>query len=202
MLGRHSSPIARRGSLALQVAVAVPLLVPPLVGRPPGTLFIYYGAVVALLPAAIRAVSGTGLSPFQRSALSLGIGLHGWGLLLRIYPRVPWWDFLTHVVSAAFLAAGVYAVVLAVTRSRPAALAPGLHVLALLAVVLAGVGWEVYEVIAPWQTTYPTGDALTDLVADALGWALMTRLHPAVLGDVPDHLTPRVQRLLSASRVP
>lgn len=62
----------------------------------------------------------------------------------------------------------------------------------LVLMMASGLCWEVYEVIAPWQTIYPTGDALSDIVVNVLGWALVAIVHPYVLGDLPASVETRL----------
>lgn len=192
--------VTTRRTQTFQVVVAAPLLFPQVVGKEFATVFLYYGAVALFLPAVVSRVAGTALEPYQRAVIALGIGLHGYGILLDLYWSVWWYDVITHAFSGALLAAGCYAFVLAVARvlGRPAG--PWVHVAAFGLVLSGGVTWEVYEVLAPWQTIYPTGDALKDLVSNTVGWSLVAAFHSRLLGDVPDALARRVHGIRQRSR--
>jgi hypothetical protein len=177
-----------------QAVVALPLLLKPVVVGPPWTSWVYYALVVLLLPPAVEYVVGRGLGRRRRLALSVGVGLHIYGLWFFLYPRLWWWDVLTHVVSGALLAAGAYLVAAA---ALPADRGRARHAVALCLVVAGGLAWEVWEALFVWSTM--AGglklDTAADLVADLAGWALIATVYPAVVGDLADGLRGRGRRL-------
>lgn len=112
--------------------------------------------------------------------------LHSYGML-GPYDSVPWWDVLTHTVSATLLAALVYAAFLvavpAATLRLPAAsVAP----LTVAFTVLAGVFWELLELVArdlgdrfdvePVLVHYGWRDTALDLLVDVLGAVIVVLL--------------------------
>jgi len=175
-----------------QAAVAGPLLLKPVVVGPPWTSWVYYGLVVLGLPLAVEYALGRGLGRRRRLALSVGIGLHIYGLWFFLYPRVWWWDVLTHVVSGAFLASGAY---LLAAAALPAERGRSRHLLALAVVVAGGLAWELWEALFVWSTM--AGglklDTAFDLLADLVGWALVATVYPAVVGDLPAGLRERLR---------
>jgi len=175
--------------------VAVPLLYPPIAGQEITTLYLYYGVTIAVLPWLAGAIASTRLTPIQRLVVTFVLALHGYGLLLGIYWAFPAWDVVTHLASGALLAAGIYAMLIAWARSSNRSQGVWLHVAALVVLIACGLVWEVYEVVAPWQTVYPTGDALKDLVVDVVSWSVLAVFHSRLLGDVPEDLTRRLEGL-------
>ncbi|MFD1568126.1 hypothetical protein ACFSAU_11535, partial [Halolamina litorea] len=104
--------------------------------------------------------------------------LHSLGMLGR-YESVWWWDHLTHTLSAALLAALLYASLLVV--------APGVAVVGTVVVTLTlGVVWEIGELLArevasrydiePVLVHYGRRDTALDLVFDAVGTVLVVAL--------------------------
>ena len=177
-----------------QAAVALPLLLKPVVLGPPWTSWVYYALVVLLLPPLVEYVLGRPLGRRRKLVFSVGIGLHIYGLWFFLYPRFWWWDVLTHVVSGAFLAAVGYLVAVALYptdegRSR--------HVLALCIVLVGGLAWELWEALFVWSTMAGglKPDTAFDLVADVIGWALVASVYPRIVGDLPEGLRWRRQTL-------
>jgi hypothetical protein len=192
MTGGPPAPPGRPLVTAGQAAVALPLLLKPVVVGPPWTSWVYYGLVVLVLPLAVEYAVGRGLGRRRRLALSVGVGLHIYGLWFFLYPRLWWWDVLTHVVSGGFLAAGGYLLAVATfaeDRGRAR------HALALGVVVAGGLAWELWEALFVWSTMAGglKPDTAFDLVADLTGWALVAATYPAVVGDLPDGLRGRVR---------
>lgn len=181
-----------RTTKLFQLLVAFPLLVPQVAGEQLASVLLYYGGVVLVLPGLVDRIAGTRLKPYQRAILALGIGLHGYGILFDLYWELWWWDMVTHVYSGALLAVGCYAALLAANH-RTGLSSNQVHLLVLVFVLGGGVVWEVYEVLAPWQTIYPTGDALQDLVSDAVGWGIAATVYPHLLGEVPRDLATRLE---------
>jgi hypothetical protein len=175
-LGRADAAAATNAAVALAIAVVVPGL----------------GAALS--------VRGTGLA----SALSLWVAaagfLHCLGML-GLYDTRWWWDHLTHLVSAALVAALLYAALLvSAAHSTRLALPPGLvGVAAVLSTLAVGVFWELVELFArdvgeslgvdPVLVHYGWRDTAADLAFDTLGAvvvvALDVRLFVAVVEQFP-----------------
>jgi hypothetical protein len=180
------------GSLSLQVAIAAAFLEGVRRHNPAAAVNAAVALAVALLPVlAFGGVAGLG------SPLSLWIGvaglLHCLGMLGG-YEAVPWWDHVTHTVSAALVAALLYAALLATDRGPIGA--AGATVLLTLAV---GALWELVELVArdvgerfdvePVLVHYGWRDTAFDLGFDLLGAvvvvALEVRLFVPVVSAVP-----------------
>ncbi|WP_336000136.1 hypothetical protein [Halorientalis halophila] len=120
--------------------------------------------------------------------------LHSLGML-GLYESVWWWDHLTHTVSAALVAALVYAA-LVVTL---AASTPAIAVLTVGYTLIVGVFWELIELVArdvaerydvePVLVHYGWRDTALDLVFDAVGALLVVgfnlRVFVHVFGRFP-----------------
>jgi hypothetical protein len=180
------------GTLSLQVAIAGALLEGVRRRNPAAAVNAAVALAVALLPIlAFGGVVGLG------SPLSLWIGvaglLHCLGMLGG-YESVPWWDHVTHTVSAALVAALLYAALLATDRG-PVATA-GATVLLTVAV---GALWELVELVArdvgerfdvePVLVHYGWRDTAFDLGFDLLGAVVVVvleiRLFVPVVSAVP-----------------
>lgn len=163
--------------------------------------------LVALAPWLIEAASaGTAWGPIEVGAvLPLWVAIaglvHAVGML-GPYDSVWWWDHLAHATSASLLAALVYAGLLVIAASSSGE-APGsstLAVVALLVTMLAGVCWELLEIVAreagerldvePVLVHYGLRDTALDLVFDAVGPLLVLvldlRVFVPVLSPHPD----------------
>ncbi|QKY20018.1 hypothetical protein B4589_006360 [Halolamina sp. CBA1230] len=137
---------------------------------------------LTLLPPAAGWLFGDGPAtaglPSLTFATAVAGFLHALGMLGR-YESVGWWDHLTHTISAALLAALLYAGLLVLAPSIAAAGA-------LLGTLALGVLWEVGELIArevaerydiePVLVHYGRRDTALDLVFDAVGAGLVVVL--------------------------
>lgn len=169
----------------------------------PATVNALVGLVVAFLPAAVDAL----LTPERlvvAPALPLWIAvagfLHSLGML-GLYDSTWWWDHLTHTVSAALVAAFLYAA--ALTGLLPVGRSSGVAAVATLTLtLLVGVGWELIELVArtvaerydvdPVLVHYGRTDTLYDLVFDVVGAVFVVafdlRLFVPVVEQLAAHL--------------
>lgn len=191
--------LGRRPVTAGQLAVALPLFLRPALLGPPWFLYWYYGAVILALPAAVEYAVGGPIGRLRRLALSVGVGLHIYGLWFMLYPRLWWWDLLTHTVSGGFLAAGGYLLAVAVLGNHVRRRRH--HAVAAFVVLAGGVAWEIWEALFVWATMAGglKWDTAFDLVADLSGWALVAAVYPRVVGDLPRGLSRRLDAVREAS---
>ncbi len=162
-------------------------------------------SVVLAAPAVVVAVpvgptwGGPGGSALALWLTVAGL-LHSLGML-GPYDTVWWWDHLTHTVSAALVAALVYAVLLAAAGVGPIpALSPvGVAAATVLGTFGAGVFWELVELAAravgdhygvdPVLVVYDWQDTALDLAFDTAGalvvLALDVRLFVALVERDP-----------------
>ena len=136
-------------------------------------------ALLTLIPPAlVRALGVDGAAvgvPGLTCVIAFAGVLHSLGML-GYYESITWWDHLTHTLSAALLAALLYAGLLVT--------APAVAVVGTLFGTLAfGVVWEIGELVArdvaerydvePVLVHYGWRDTALDLVFDAVGAALV-----------------------------
>jgi hypothetical protein len=133
----------------------------------------------ALLPAAVAAAGSVDFGPILPLWVAFAGLLHSVGML-GPYDSTWWWDHVTHTVSAALVAALVYAGVVTVARAGGVGLGPGAAGAVTVALVFAvGVFWELVELAArragerfgvePVLVHYGPRDTAFDLVFDLVG---------------------------------
>lgn len=136
-------------------------------------------AVVAVVPLLLAALAplafDTTVAVGHALPLWLAVAglLHSFGML-GPYDSIWWWDVLTHAVTAALVAALVYAGLLVVGTSPLAA-----AVVTVLGTLLAGVFWELLELVArdvgrrfdvePVLVVYGRRDTAGDLLVNVAG---------------------------------
>ena len=158
---------------------------------------------VALYASRGVAVSVEGLVPFW---IATAGALHMLGMG-GFYESKWWWDHLTHLVSAAFVAAVVYGSLHGVLGASPTAGASGtsVAVLTLLFTFAVGVLWELVELLIHRYSealgvesvliSYGPRDTALDLVFDVAGAALVLLLDVRILVEVANAV-PSVTRWL------
>lgn len=149
--------------------------------------------LVGLSPAVLELVArgafdaSLGLGPELALWLALAGFLHAIGML-GLYESTGWWDHLTHVVSAAFVAALVYGALVGL-QGRAVGFDPTTAAIVTGTVgltFLAGVFWELLELVArevgerygidPVLVVYGRRDTVLDLVFDVVGAVLVVAL--------------------------
>lgn len=158
----------------------------------------------AMVEYALHATRGAAVSVDPLVAFWIGVagGLHMLGMAgLYEDERIWWWDHLTHLVSAALIAATFYGAVRGVAAASPG-FRPSTVFVAGLTFVLTlavGVAWELVEFAIHRYSTelgvesvliqYGRRDTALDLVFDGLGalavLALDVRILGAVVAEVP-----------------
>jgi hypothetical protein len=133
---------------------------------------------VALLPAVLAATARLDSSPAIPLWLAAAGLLHSVGML-GPYDSVWWWDHLTHTVSAALVAALIYAVLLVAHVRVPG----GAAVTTVLCTFVVGVLWELVELLArdlgeeygvqPVLVRYGRYDTAADLCFDVAAAVLV-----------------------------
>ncbi|MFC7232569.1 hypothetical protein ACFQMM_16435 [Saliphagus sp. GCM10025308] len=167
---------------------------------------------VTLLPAAVEYVAEAGFG----ASIAFGTDLPFWiavaGFLHAVgmlgpYDSVWWWDHLTHLVSAALVAALVYAGFLVLT---PALGWWQIGLLTICVTFVVGVLWELLEIIArragirydvePVLVHYGWRDTAFDLVFDVLGALLVVLFDLRLFVPVADRsLEPRGVTVIGTS---
>lgn len=180
------------------------------------------GAAIVNAVASLGAVLGAaavtgGLVPAPAWLAATGSALTLWvaaaGLLhcvgmLGPYETVWWWDHLTHVVSGALVAALAYAGLLVVGRGTTTGPLdwPTVAALTVLFTLLAGVFWELIELVArdlgerfgvePVLVHYGWRDTALDLLFDVVGALLVVLLDVRAFVAVADRSGQATQTLL------
>ncbi|WP_231554224.1 hypothetical protein [Halobellus rufus] len=137
------------------------------------------------LPAVAERVADVECRPWQRAYVDLAMVTHAVGML-GPYDDVPWWDHLTHTLSASIL--GGITFVAAERRSRD----PRSSVLGVI--VGGGLLWEALEYaihavaerlgVEPILVVYSRRDTLLDLAFNLLGAALVLLFGDRLLGNL------------------
>lgn len=131
--------------------------------------------------------------------------LHSYGML-GPYDTVWWWDYLTHTISAAFIAAIIYGG-LVVVGQRGGLTDPSISIgiLTVLSTLLVGLVWELIELVARWigelfdvepvLVQYGWRDTAMDFVFDGIGALVVVVLDVRLFVQIADQL-PNVSGVL------
>ena len=159
---------------------------------------------------------GMGVDVTFGQALPLWLALAGFLHMLGMlgwYDTVWWWDHLTHTVSAAFIAALVYAGLLTLVDHSPAVQLSTAYVAAFTVLFTLGVGvlWEFVELVArevgeridhpPVLHHYGLRDTALDLLFNGVGALLVVALDLRTFVPVTDQRPALVEPVLVASVV-
>lgn len=172
-----------------------------------------FALVVVLLPTGVEIV----ITHWTGGAIAFGIELQLWlaiaGFLhmlgmLGWYDTVWWWDHLTHTVSAALIAAVIYAGTLSVHRHVPSVHFTPVYVagVTILFTLAIGVFWEFLELASreagkrvgkpPVLEYYGLRDTVFDMVFNAVGAILVVTLDVRVFVPITDQHPSLVATLL------
>lgn len=161
--------------------------------------------VATLIPALVemgsRFVIGSNVVVGPELALWIAAAglLHSFGML-GPYGSIWWWDYLTHTVSAALLAALIYASLIVIDqRAGGVALSTGgIAILTVLSTLTLGVIWELIELAARWigdryeidpvLVHYGWRDTAMDLVFDGLGALAVIGLDLRIFVPIADQV--------------
>jgi len=177
-----------------------------------GNVAAMVNAVVSLAVAGVAVAAagfqfGTGFVAPELAFWTAVAGLlHSIGML-GPYESVWWWDHLTHALSAALLTALAYAGLLVATDAAVPVVAAG----AVAYTVLAGVCWELGELVAravgerydvePVLVYYGWKDTAYDLVFDVVGALFVVVLDVRVFVDLAATAPATARQLLVWSTV-
>ena len=154
------------------------------------------GLGVTLIPAVLRRDFGVSLAVDHLLWISVAVFLHAVGVL-GPYQHVPWYDSLTHALSAAIVAGAGYATVKAVDRNSDRTnLTPAAESAFVVVFVLAfGVFWEILEFLPSLLgmkgvlIQYGLDDTVHDLVFDLAGGLLVAGWDSARPEEAADEAT-------------
>ncbi len=193
-------------SLVCIGAIGVTLAVGLWTGNTPAAVNGVATLAVASLPHLVTVGTDVAITPVVPAWLAIAGLLHMAGML-GWYDTVWWWDHLTHTLSAAFLAALVYASLHTMGESDWLVVA-GVTVLFTLA---AGVFWELTELAAreigdlldrpPVLEHYGLRDTALDVCFNALGAGVVVALDVRVFVGITDRAPRLVETLVVGSAV-
>jgi hypothetical protein len=205
-------PTRRRGEIALLAGRAMQAVIAGilLVGLWERSIAVVVNAVLALaitfLPALLRRDWDVHLDTGLTLWVTLAVLLHTVGML-GFYVTVPWWDNVTHTLSATIVAGVGYATARALDEHTDAIYLPPqfLFVYILLFTMALGVLWEVLEFGAHALTDligveavliqYSLEDTLVDLVFDFVGAVLVALFGTQRLQSLVASLADRLDRV-------
>jgi hypothetical protein len=186
------------------------------IGFERGDLGIIVNAGVAFaityLPAVLERDYQIPMNPGLTLWITAAVFLHALGTVgipgtdQSFYTSLPWWDSVTHALSASVVAAIGYTVARGVDEHTDAVYLPErfMFVFILLFVVAFGVFWEVLEFAIGGAadllgndailTQYGLGDTMTDLVFDIVGGVLVALWGTAHLTDVVGAVAARLDQ--------
>ncbi|MFC5368264.1 hypothetical protein [Salinirubrum litoreum] len=162
----------------------------------------HYAVALATYPLLFRTVLGVDLRVRERLLVTTALVLHPLAVLYGVYRAVWWFDLLTHFLSAVVVAAIGLTVLLAVERDRAWTLTSRmLSVSTVVVVLVAGVGWEIYEFYEVRFLVTGFDDTLGDLLFDLLGGLFVVRYGRDYLDPVSADVAGHWRRLRAASPV-
>ena len=158
------------------------------------------GLAVTFVPTVLRRDVGVSLPTWYVLCITAAIVLHTIGIM-GPYKTVPWYDSLTHALSASIVAGVGYATVVAVDEnSERTNLGSELRFAFVLVFVLAfGVFWEILEFTVGMfggkgmLIQYGLDDTVHDLVFDALGGLVIAGWDTAQPDSAADTLSETVE---------
>ncbi|SDM99373.1 hypothetical protein SAMN04487949_3100 [Halogranum gelatinilyticum] len=200
-------PLSARGQLAASRVMQLAIVGILLVGLWTRNVAVVVNAALSLavtvLPAVLERDWDIPLDAGLTLWLTTAVLLHAIGML-GLYSSVPWWDHLTHTLSATVVAAVGYTTARAIDEHSDAVYFPPrfLFVYVLLFTLALGVFWEVLEFavhglsdvvgIDAVLVQYSLEDTLVDLVFDAVGAVLVSLFGTTTLRSAVDTLTARL----------
>lgn len=164
------------------------------------------GLLVTQLPPILERDYDIPMDPALTLWITSAVFLHAFGVLglpgseTNLYGSVPWWDHVTHALSASVVAGVGYATARALDAHSEEIVLPGRFMFAfvLLFVLAFGVFWEVIEFALgeaaramgnrSLLTQYGLGDTMLDLVFDTIGAIVVAVWGTAHLTDVAGYI--------------
>lgn len=184
--------ITRRVVVGMQVLIAAMLGLGVVNGDPRVIVNAGLALLGTFLPVVLARDLRVHIGPVATIWITSALFLHVFGMV-GAYESIPWWDHLTHFVSASLVAAIAYTTVTAIDRHVDDLYLPSWTLGVLLAVVTVGLGvlWEVMEFIGramavelgtdPLLVQYGLDDTMLDIAVNALGGILIAVVGPTRL---------------------
>jgi hypothetical protein len=159
---------------------------------------------ITFLPAVLERDWGIYLDPWLTLWITTAVLLHAIGML-GPYATIPWWDHVTHTLSATIVAGVGYATARAVDEHSEAIYLPETFLTAfvLLFTMAIGVTWEILEFLAreiarffgvqAVLVQYGLDDTLVDLLFNTVGAVLVALFGTNMFSSVVDSLVDRFE---------
>jgi hypothetical protein len=126
--------------------------------------------------------------PFELTLwIFIAIFLHNFGVMMKFYDDIWWWDKLTHFLSTSLIAVFGFVVIVIVDKYVDSIHLPPrfLPFFIIVFVSAMGVIWEIIEFILDTSLgthmQYSLTDTATDLVSDTLGGLAIAAIGPLYL---------------------
>jgi len=202
LLPRPSARTQRLLTRGMQLALLVLVVVGLLAGEPKAITNGGIALAITFLPAVLRRNYQFPLDPWLGLWITTAVFLHTLGSA-GLYGYVPWWDNLTHAMSASLVAAVGYTAARAIDLHSEEVHVPRRFVFVYIFVVVLsfGVVWELFEfgldVIADATgLTMPLAqhgldDTVRDLMFNSLGALVVAAFGQAHLGGIAEKLGDR-----------
>lgn len=174
-----------------------------LTGEPKSIINGSVGLVITFLPALLERNYNLPLDPWLALWITVAIFLHTVGSA-GLYGQIPWWDSLTHAMSASLVAAAGYTTARAIDLHTDEIVLPHRFAFVyILVIVLAfGVLWELFEygldvLSLATDITMPLAqhgldDTVRDLMFNSLGAIVVAVFGQAHLLEVADLVRERI----------
>ncbi|MDD1769417.1 MAG: hypothetical protein LUQ55_05490 [Methanomassiliicoccales archaeon] len=128
------------------------------------------------------------IMPFELTLwIFVAIFLHNFGVMMKFYDDIWWWDKLTHFLSTSLIAVFGFVVIVIVDKYVDSIHLPPrfLPFFIIVFVSAMGVIWEIIEFILDTSLgthmQYSLTDTATDLVSDTLGGLAIAAIGPLYL---------------------
>jgi uncharacterized membrane protein YjdF len=189
----------RRLTRALQFLLALIVVYGAAFGQPKAITNGGLGLFVTFVPALLERNYDIPLDPWLGVWITTAVFLHTLGSA-GFYAQIPWWDHLTHALSASLVAGAGYTTLRAVDLHSDAIRIPSRFAFVfILVVVLAfGVVWELFEFgldIVADETgiemplaQFGLDDTVADLMYNSVGALLVAAFGQAHLTGVADRV--------------
>jgi hypothetical protein len=150
---------------------------------------------VTLLPTLLRQEYGYSMNPGLVAWITVAMVLHTAGSL-GLYAQYPWYDEVTHTISATIVAGIGYASFRAVELHSDDIDVPSTFrgVFIIVFVLAAGLFWEVLEfALGGLVTVYGIDDIVTDLVFNTVGAVIVAVWGTGYVADFVEFLRERLR---------
>ncbi|QLD84880.1 hypothetical protein HWV23_03820 [Natronomonas halophila] len=197
LLPRPSPPNQRRLTRGMQLALVAIVVYGLLVGAPKAITNGVIALCITFVPSLLERNYDIPLDPWLGLWITLAVFLHTMGSA-GLYQQIPWWDHITHAMSATLVAGVGYTFARGVDlHSDEIRLPRRFYFVYVLVIVLAfGVVWELFEfgldILA--NTTgvdmplaqHGLDDTVKDLMYNSLGAILVAAFGQAHLSGLAD----------------